>query len=247
MEASVDRGDEGKHYCNKNKIIGCVATAPLNPETKLKVEKKYSMKLYEGYGLSETLFVSTNYPAHDRSNTVGRKLDGVQLEFYEDNEIGIALPWMFLEYHNQKKLEFMDEEKYLSGDLGNLDNENYLQITGRKKDLILKGGVNISPRRIEDFISIHFKTFDEFAVIGFKNNLLGEKIVCFYVSHPPFTIDQTKKLNLKIIENLGKDYSIDEFVRLEKIPLTENGKTDKPKIRKLYLKKNNLGNDYPKN
>jgi len=205
------------------------------------------MKLYESYGLSETLFVSTNYPAHDRPNTVGRQLDGVQLEFYDDSEIGISLPWMFLEYHNQKKSEFMDEGKYLSGDLGNLDHEKYLLITGRKKDLILKGGVNISPRRIEDFISIHFKAFDEFVVIGSKDNLLGEKIVCFYVSHPTFTIDQTKKVNLKIIENLGKNYSIDEFVQLEKIPRTENGKIDKPKIRKHYLTKNYLDNDNPKN
>jgi len=230
----LDRGQEGVEYLHNSNVIGCVATAPLREETKNDFELKYGIKLFESYGLSETLFVSTNYPKNDKPNYVGKPLPDIQLSFSDDNEIVVDVPWMFLGYLNQNDDEVIDSKKYLSGDYGMLDGGNFLKITGRKKDLIIKGGINISPKRIEDFIS-KYNIFDEYAVLGFEDKFFSEKIICFFVPKKNILIESKKKnLNLDISKKLGHDYHIDEFFELNHIPKTTNGKTDKPKIRQIY-------------
>jgi long-chain acyl-CoA synthetase len=108
-------------------------------------------------------------------------------------------------------------------------------ISGRKKDLIIKGGINISPKKLEDFITDK-KIFQECVVLGFPDKVLGEKTVCFILSIEN-NDNVKKKLNKKIIDELGKDYHIDEFMELVEIPKTVNGKINKPQIRELYHKR----------
>ena len=67
--------------------------------------------------------------------------------------------------------------------------------------------------------------------MGFANKFMGEKTVCFFV--PNIEFDQ-KQINKKIVEELGKSYHIDQFIKLGKIPKNLNGKVDKPKIRETY-------------
>jgi long-chain acyl-CoA synthetase len=225
-----DRGDIGIKLAQEKLIIGCVGTSALNSIIKEEFENKYKITLYESYGLSETLFVSTNSPNY-KNEHVGKLLKNVELDF-EDKEIKIKVPWMFKRYQNSQKNDSLVKEYFFSGDLGEISKENVLKITGRKKDLIIKGGINISPKKIEDFI-IDKKIIKECVVLGFPDKVLGEKIVCFI---PPNDNDVKKQLNKKIIEELGKNYHIDEFIELLEIPKNTNGKIDKPQIRELYLK-----------
>ena len=225
----LDRNPNGLQYTKSNKIIGCVGTSPLNPGTKDEFEKKYSVSLYESYGLSETLFVTTNFPNSDKSGSVGKVLDNTEISFLEDNEIAIKVPWMFLGYHGMKDNQFLKNGRFSSGDIGYLSENEFFVITGRKKDLIIKGGINISPKKIEDFIKNYYNT--EVVVLGFANKFMGEKTVCFFV--PNIEFDQ-KQINKKIVEELGKSYHIDQFIKLGKIPKNLNGKVDKPKIRETY-------------
>lgn len=224
----LDRDPKGLQYTKSNKIVGCVGTSPLNPSTKDEFEKKYSLSLYESYGLSETLFVTTNFPNFDKSGSVGKALDDVETNFLEDGEIAIKVPWMFLGYHSMKENQLLNGW-FSSGDIGHLDANKFFIITGRKKELIIKGGINISPKKIEDFIKNYYNI--EVVVLGFVNKFMGEKTVCFLV--PNGELDQ-KHINKKITEELGKSYHIDQFVELEKIPRNLNGKVDKPKIREIY-------------
>ena len=228
-----DRGSDGISYTNKNKILGCVGTAPLNPHVKKKFEEKYNIKLYESYGLSEALFVSTNFPTNDNMG-VGELLDGVKIDSYK-NEILINVPWMFLRYNKLKKSDFFKDDMYISGDLGELHNNKNLIITGRKKDLIIKGGMNISPKKIEDLID-GMKAFNENIVLGIPDEILGEKIVCFLIKKNQSIQEIKKSVNLEIVKRLGKDYHIDEFVEMTNFPYTSSGKINKPKIRESYLK-----------
>jgi len=98
----LDRGKTGINYTKNNKIIGCVGTAPLNLQSKKIFEEKYQINLYESYGLSETLFVTTNSPLEKKNFTVGKSLDGVDLTFAE-NEIMIKTPWNFFRYFFKKR------------------------------------------------------------------------------------------------------------------------------------------------
>lgn len=231
----LDRGTSGINYSKNTKITGCVGTAPLNYQAKCAFEDKYHLQLYESYGLSETLFVASNSPGCEQvRGSVGKLLQGVELTFCDDSEILIDVPWMFLGYSNVKSEEGFEEGKFSSGDFGALAGDGSLAITGRKKDIIIRGGINISPRKIEDFAN-EFSIFEENVVLGIEDINLGEKIVCFFVPKAGlFSEDKKKEFSREAVVKLGRDYQIDEFVALEEIPKNINGKVDKLQLRSLY-------------
>ncbi len=108
----------------------------------------------EGYGMTETATISTISTIEDhRFGTVGRALPGVELRIAEDGEILIKGPNIFQGYHHNADASFgAVEEGWLhTGDLGSLDEDGYLSITGRKKDIIITaGGKNLTPANIEN-------------------------------------------------------------------------------------------------
>ena len=230
-----DRGDEGIEYANNTKIIGCVGTAPLSDRLNKEFQSKYDISLYESYGLSETLFVSTNSPEMvEIEGSVGKLLDDVDVKICDDGEIALNVPWMFLSYTNVENKDYFKNEMYLTGDIGQIDKNGFLFITGRKKDLIIRGGINISPKKIEKFIE-SFDSFDECAIIGINDINMGEKIVCFFVpKKSKYNVELKKILNMNIIEKLGHDYRIDEFVEMDMIPKTINCKVDKLTMKNSY-------------
>jgi long-chain acyl-CoA synthetase len=108
----------------------------------------------EGYGMTETATISTiSTIENHRFGTVGRALPGVQLRIAEDGEILIKGPNIFEGYHHNADASFgAVEDGWLhTGDLGSLDEDGYLSITGRKKDIIITaGGKNLTPANIEN-------------------------------------------------------------------------------------------------
>ncbi len=108
----------------------------------------------EGYGMTETATAATTSTVeHHRFGTVGRALPGVELKIAEDGEILVKGPNIFDGYHNNADASFgAVEQGWLhTGDLGSLDEDGYLSITGRKKDIIITaGGKNLTPANIEN-------------------------------------------------------------------------------------------------
>ena len=108
----------------------------------------------EGYGMTETSTIATASTIEDhRFGTVGRALPGVQLRIADDGEILIKGENIFQGYHHNADASFgAVEDGWLhTGDLGSLDEDGYLAITGRKKDIIITaGGKNLTPANIEN-------------------------------------------------------------------------------------------------
>jgi len=230
-----DRGNLGINYTKKTQIVGLCATAPLDAQKKYAFERKYSgITLYESYGLSETLFVASNYPElSQKKHSVGQLLPGTAVSFADDGEILIEVPWMFQGYSNGDAQKEFAGNAFRSGDIGIIDEDGSLHITGRKKDLIIRGGINISPRMLEDWLS-DGGLFKEASVLGFPDQYLGEKTVCFYATNTDNTIDLNALRNTALHE-LGNAYHIDEFVKIEVLPRNTNGKIDKFALRDLYI------------
>jgi len=114
----------------------------------------------EGYGLTESsAAASANRPGHNKIGTVGQPLPATSMQVADDGEILIAGPNVFDGYwqNDAATADMLDAEGWLhTGDLGELDEEGYLSVTGRKKDLIVTaGGKNVAPAVLEDRLRAH--------------------------------------------------------------------------------------------
>lgn len=143
--------------------------APVHPDL-LRWFQGIGLPIAEGYGQTEVTLCTTLNPTDDiRVGTVGKAIPGVELRIAEDGEILVKAPNVCLGYWNNPKAtaELIDPEGWLyTGDLGSLDGDGYLTISGRKKDLIITAyGKNIAPSEIETALR-HEGLISQAVVIG---------------------------------------------------------------------------------
>lgn len=224
----------GAEYCKKNNMLFFIGTAPLQQKTREQFEERYGVTLYASYGLSETLFLSTETKETVMTgrDNVGKILEGVKYRFSEQGEFLVDVPWMFLGYTNENTEEYFDGSYYKTGDLAEI-NYNILQITGRCKDLIIKGGMNISAALIEKTVS-QMEEVDECAAFGVVNEFQEECVVLAYVSNET---NIEKAITAIIIDKLGRNYMIDSYYKVNTIPKNINGKIDKNTLKEQYKSK----------
>ncbi len=141
-------------------LLAGTGAAPIGVET-LNFFASLGICIYEGYGMSETTGLATlSVPGKPRFGSVGTALAGVTIQIAEDDEILLKGRNMTRGYLRQddKTAELIDAEGWLhTGDLGRLDDDGFLRITGRKKDLLITaGGKNVAPSEMEGYITSIF-------------------------------------------------------------------------------------------
>lgn len=128
-------------------------SAPLGPRLG-HFFRSLDVRILEGYGLTETTAPATvNVPGNFKIGTTGPALPGVGIRIAEDGEISVTGNNVFAGYWNNPEAtaEVMDGEWFKTGDIGSLDTDGYLTITGRKKEiLVTAGGKNVAPAALED-------------------------------------------------------------------------------------------------
>ncbi len=186
-------------------LMGCFSGgAPMPPEVCKQFEAKTGAVIFEGYGLSETAPVASANPT-DRNNrkigSIGFPVPGTDIKAVdldtgfkempkgEDGELAISGPQVMQGYWNKpedNKAVFreIDGRRYfLTGDIGHIDEDGYIIITDRKKDMILVGGFNVYPREVEDILFTHPKVALA-AVVGVPDSKSGEVVKAFIQLKP---------------------------------------------------------------
>lgn len=236
----VAKHEVGQEYCKTHKTLFFIGTAPLHQSTREEFEAKYPVKLYASYGLSETLFLSTETPETLAlgGGNVGKLLNGVEYHFGGDGEFLVDVPWMFLGYTNEPTEHYFDGTSYKTGDLAKIE-DGILSIVGRSKDLIIKGGMNISPALIEGVVS-GIQGVEECCVFSVLNKLKEELIVLAYTTAVEDKDTLEKSISSTVAKELGKNYLIDLFYRTKSIPKNINGKNDKKVLKENYQKEEGI-------
>ena len=134
--------------------VGVSGAAPLSPDV-MEFFHALGVPVVEGYGLTETASsASVNEPGDFRIGTVGRPVDGAEIRLEEDGEILIRSDSVFAGYYKEPEATaavLTDDGWFRTGDVGEIDDEGFLKITDRKKDLIITaGGKNIAPQNLEN-------------------------------------------------------------------------------------------------
>jgi fatty-acyl-CoA synthase len=140
----------------------------------------------------------------------------------------------------EKTATVIDEDGWLhTGDLGLMDSDGYVKIVGRIKDLIIRGGENVSPRELEEFLYTHPDIIDV-QVVGVPDKKYGEEICAFVQVRPGAAVD-VEQIR-RFCEERIAHYKIPRHViGIESFPMTVTGKIQKYKLRELAMK--TLGSD----
>jgi long-chain acyl-CoA synthetase len=234
----VDRDSAGAEYCRRKVKTICVGTAPLPLRVKRDFEAKYGVEVFESYGLSELLLISGNsrrFPRRDLS--VGRLLPNIGVRVEPDGEIAIKTPYVMAGYLNAQTAQpdpSSVPEWFPTGDLGHVSADGDLFITGRKKDLIIRGGINISPRAVEEVLLEH-EAVAQVAVVGLPHDFYGEEVAAAVLFKPGHSL-ATARGSLEDLcrERLSKTAVPTRFVAVDELP-SANGKVQKHKVREQLL------------
>ena len=203
------------------------------------------------YGMSENAVISmTRYEDtfEHVTQTVGRRVDGIEIEIRNPSsgekvsdgnpgEIFIRSKEMIVCYYRLPiEMQPLDDEGWLAtGDLGVILPDGYLKLVGRAKDLIIRGGENISPGEIADAVA-QLPEVADVKVIGVPHEILGEEVAAAIVLKKGETFDE-KTAKQVLSEKLAKHKIPAYFVVMDKFPLLGSGKIDAITLNKDVINK----------
>ena len=248
---------EEKHYDTSSLRTGIMAGSPCPIEVmKAVVNKMGAKELTIAYGLTETSPVITQTRVDDpielRVSTVGRQIPNIELkimDLHTREEVPTGTPGeicargfvVMKGYYKMPEAtaEAIDENGWLhSGDLGTMDENGYVKITGRAKDMIIRGGENVYPREIEEFLYTHPKIRDV-QVVGVPDIKYGEEIAaCIIAKDGPELSEEEVREFFK--EKLSKFKHPRYIVFVKEYPMTASGKIQKYKLREMLIETLNL-------
>ncbi|MFJ9776070.1 SDR family NAD(P)-dependent oxidoreductase, partial [Kitasatospora sp. NPDC101157] len=214
-------------------VAGALTSAALGE----RFRDTFGVQLVDSYGSTETTGVITCNPlGHRVHGSCGRPVPGVTVRITDpetgleaptghEGEIWVKSPSLMTGYHNdpERTAEAFRQGWYRTGDMGRQDAEGFLSITGRLKELIIRGGENMHPAEIEDAIRASAEVADV-AVLGREHSLLGEVPVAYLVPKPDHPLP-VAELVARLRDRLAYFKVPAELHLTDRIPRTPSGKT----------------------
>ncbi|MFP5219880.1 MAG: class I adenylate-forming enzyme family protein [Actinomycetes bacterium] len=219
--------------------------APLPVPVREQFERRVpSARVCDGYGCTEVTSTATMNPySAPRSGSVGLPLPGVELQVvddsgapllpWQDGEVCVRSPGVMAGYwsgggRDDAATAAVVRDGWLhTGDVGHLDDDGYLYVVDRLKDVVIRGGFNVYPRDVEDVLLEHPAVVAA-AVVGRPDELYGEEVVAFVQLSAPATDDE---LLAFAAERLAAHKRPREVRVVDAVPLTSVGKTDRKALR----------------
>jgi fatty-acyl-CoA synthase len=226
---------------------GIIAGSPVQPHLVQAVRRTCEVEI--AYGLTETgptvSITRASDPPDRRVETVGRPLPGVDLRIVDVStgelhgreavgELAVKGPNVMSGYHRmpaETRRSFTPEGYFLTGDLAMLEEDGYVRIVGRRKEMIIRGGYNIYPREVEDVLRAH-PAVEDVCVVGIPHEILGE-MVCACVVPTEGAIVRGEDVTEFAREQMA-EYKVPDLVRFfDVLPMTASGKVKRRELAQV--------------
>ena len=217
--------------------------APMPIEVLRGFEEAFDARILEGYGLSETAPVAAfnQLQRPSKPGTVGLPIFGVEIACFDEHdnpvapgargEVVVRGPNVMKGYYNRP--DATAEAKrggwFRTGDIGQFDEDGFLSIVDRKKDMILRGGLNVYPREIEEVLMTH-PSVGLVAVVGVPDERLGEEIKAYVVPRPGSAVTEAELVAWSRDQMAAFKYPR-RFEFRDTLPMTATGKVLKRELR----------------
>ncbi len=239
---------DGSSYDVRSLRTGIMAGAPCPVEVMRGVMDELHCNVSIAYGLTEASPVITMTRFDDsiekRVETVGRALPGIEVKIADDARSPVPTGEMgelacrgynvMMGYYKMpdKTAEAIDSEGWLySGDLATMDEEGYVRIVGRKKDMLITGGFNVYPAEIEEYLFTHPKV-QNVSVVGAPDDVMGEVAVAYIIPREGVTIDPQEIVDYCAGEIAN--FKVPRYVEIvDEFPMTQSGKIQKFRLREI--------------
>ncbi len=208
-------------------------------------EERTGAVVLQFYGSNESgLATGTRLsdPRERRLRTAGRALSGTELRLYEDGRdvtaLGMGQPGTrgpatcvgYLDDRAANAELFTDDGFVLHADLCTIDDEGYLRVVGRKSDIIIRGGKNISAAQVEDSVGMH-PAVGLAAAVPMEDDTFGERICAFVELRPGATLELAPLLDFLAQQGVSKELFPERLVVMEELPRASGGKVAKGELR----------------
>ncbi|WP_223560055.1 AMP-binding protein [Chryseobacterium lathyri] len=239
-------------YDFSNLRTGVMAGSVCPPEIMKKVESLMNIKeMSICYGMTETSPVSTQTligtPLEKQVSTVGTVQDHLEIKIIDENgktvqrgehgELCTRGYSVMLKYWNdpENTKKVLDDARWMhTGDMAVMDDDGYITISGRIKDLIIRGGENISPKEVEDFLYTYPNILDV-QIIGVPSEKFGEEVMAWVKVRKGFEVSETELL--EYCQGRIAHYKVPKYWKfVDEFPMTISGKIRKVEMREISIK-----------
>jgi acyl-coenzyme A synthetase/AMP-(fatty) acid ligase len=221
------------------RLMSC-STAPLTPEQWLRFEDMYGVKLLQMYGMSEAGWICCNRHYKSKMGTVGVPALYQDFEIVDargqpcppnvEGEVTVGGPHCLIGYlRDDGSIERVRGTRIKSGDLAIMDEDGFVRVSGRSKDLIIRGGVNIAPLEIDEVLLKHPGVADA-AAVGVPDPIQGEEIVCYVVARVGAGLTEAAVIE-HCRANLTAAKVPKQVVIVAELPKSDRGKVLRDKLK----------------